>query len=72
VSLRIALIGDVQGYTHRLEVALRNLGADPDCGTLPEDLTVIQLGDLVHNCPDSTECIAIVHRFFNGAPEQWI
>jgi hypothetical protein len=62
MSPRIALIGDVQGYAHRLEVALRNLGADPACGTLPEDLTVVQLGDLVHKGPDSTGCIAIVDR----------
>jgi hypothetical protein len=69
---RIALIGDVQGYAHTLEVAPRKLGADPDRGTLPEDLTVVQLGDLVHKGPDSTGCIAKVDRFFNGAPGQWI
>ncbi len=71
-SPRIALIGDVQGYAHRLEAALRNLGADPDCGMLPEDLTVVQLGDLVHKGPDSTGCVAIVDRFLSGAPERWI
>jgi hypothetical protein len=71
-SPRIALIGDVQGYAHRLGAALRNLGADPDSGTLPADLTVVQLGDLVHKGPDSTGCMAIVDRFFHGAPQRWI
>ena len=72
MSPRIALIGDVQGYAQKLEVALRALGADPDCGTLPEDMTVVQLGDLVHKGPDSTGCIAIVDRFLDGSSEQWI
>ena len=51
-------IGDVQGYAHRLEAALRTLGADPDSGTLREDLTVVQNGDLVHKGPDSIGCMA--------------
>ena len=57
-SPRIALIGDVQGYAHRLEATDRTPGAHPDCGTLPEDLTVVQPGDLVHKGPDSIGCMA--------------
>jgi len=48
------------------------LGADPDFGTLPDDLIVVQVGDLVHKGPDSVGAIALADRFLAAAPGRWI
>jgi hypothetical protein len=39
---------------------------------LPADLTVIQVGDLVHRGPASVEVIDVVDRFLTNQPGQWI
>ena len=69
---RLAIIGDVGGHAHRLIQALLALGADPIRGTLPEDLVVVQLGDLIHKGPASVEVLAIVDRMLAGSPMRWI
>lgn len=72
MTTRIAIIGDVGGWTHRLDEAIVSLGGDPDVGTLPEDLTVIQVGDLVDKGPDSRGALALVDRMLIGSPDRWI
>jgi len=68
---KLALFGDVQGWCHRLESALEQLGVDCDTGKLPEDLEVIQVGDLVHKGPDSIGTLALVDRVLSGSPGRW-
>jgi hypothetical protein len=48
------------------------LGADPRSGRLPPDLTVVQLGDLVHRGPDSDGVVALVDRFLTTQAGQWV
>jgi hypothetical protein len=72
LDARFALIGDVQGYSDRLTEALLALGVDLDEGVIPEGLTIIQVGDLVHKGPDSAGCIALVDRFLASSSSQWI
>jgi hypothetical protein len=69
---RIAVIGDVGGHMWMLRRCLQELGADTASGVIPDDLVVIQVGDLVHRGPDSTGVVALVDRMMAGSPGQWI
>lgn len=69
---RIAVIGDIGGHLTELREALISLGADPDSDTLPTDLTIIQVGDLIHRGPDSTGAVALVDRYLTANPARWI
>jgi hypothetical protein len=69
---RIAVLGDVGGHAWVLRRCLQELGADTTNGSLPDDLVVVQVGDLVHKGPDSPGVVALVDRMMMGSPEQWI
>lgn len=64
--MRTAFIGDIGGHRIELERALRGLGVDVSGATLPEDLTVCLVGDLVHRGPDSLGVLELVDRFLRG------
>jgi hypothetical protein len=69
--MRIAVIGDVGGHAKPLRCELARLGTRPN-GPLPEDLIVVQVGDLIHRGPDSAEVVDIVDRYLRTQPTQWI
>lgn len=69
---RVAVIGDVGGQLEALRDELRQLGADEDSGALPDDLVIVQVGDLVHRGPDSPGVVALVDRYLREQPGQWI
>ena len=69
---RIAVIGDVAGHLEELRGELLRLGADRQTLRLPADLTVIQVGDLVHRGPDSEGVVALVDRYLREQPKQWV
>jgi hypothetical protein len=69
--VRVAIIGDVGGHLEELRTELRRLGAAED-GTLPSDLTVVQVGDLVHRGPDSDGVIQLVDWYLHNQPRHWI
>jgi hypothetical protein len=69
---RVAVVGDVAGHLTELVGELGRLGADPSTGRLPDDLVVIQVGDLVHRGPDSAGVVALVDRYLTEQPEQWL
>lgn len=69
---RVAVIGDVGGQRDALAAQLVWLGADPDTLALPADLTVIQVGDLMHRGPDSPGVIALVDRVMSEQPDHWV
>ncbi len=69
---RVAVIGDVGGQAAELRGALVGLGADGDTLRLPDDLTVIQLGDLVHRGPDSPGAVEIARTILAAQPDRWI
>lgn len=68
----MAIIGDVGGHAEELRAALVGLGHDESTGRLPDDLTVIQLGDLIHRGPDSHGAIALVDRLRRQQPGRWV
>lgn len=69
---RVAVVGDVGGHASALEAELVRLGADPVTGALPDDLTVVQVGDLVHRGPDSARVVGLVDRYLCRQPQQWV
>ena len=69
---RLAVIGDIGGHLTQLSEALLVLGVDLDAATLPADLVVIQVGDLVHRGPDSAGVVALVDTLLTNNPQQWV
>ena len=69
---RVALFGDVGGHPQQLRRALIELGADPETLRLPADLTVIQVGDLIHRGPDSPGALRIAGSVMAAQPRQWV
>jgi hypothetical protein len=72
MTRRVAVIGDVGGHLDELREELRRLGVEDGSDRLPPDLTVIQVGDLIHRGPDSDGVIALVDRYLSSGPGQWI
>lgn len=70
--MKTVLIGDIGGHLHELESALRKNGCDTENGVIPADVTVSQLGDLVHRGPDSLGVLRLVERFRQNSPDQWV
>lgn len=69
---RVAVVGDVGGHLDDLVDELARLGADPATGRLPADLTVIQVGDLVHRGPESARVVALVDGYLRDQPGHWV
>lgn len=70
--MRYAVIGDVHGHLDPLCTELVRLGADPVAATLPDDLTIVQVGDLVHRGPCSEQVVELVDRFLVNGAGRWI
>ena len=72
VTPRVAVIGDVHGQLAALRYELVRLGADPHTGDLPDDLTVVQVGDIVHRGPHSGGVVMLIDRYLREQPGRWI
>jgi hypothetical protein len=68
----VAVFGDVGGQAEQLRQALIALGADADSLILPRDLTVVQVGDLIHRGPDSPGAIDVARTVMARQPGQWV
>jgi len=55
-----------------LRRCLQELGADTSAGTVPDDMVIIQVGDLIHKGPDSAGAVTLADRMLAGSPTQWI
>jgi hypothetical protein len=69
MTVRVAVIGDIGGHLNELRTELVRLGAGQD-GRLPDDLIVVQVGDLIHRGPDSDGVVALVDRYLRTQPSQ--
>lgn len=69
--MRTAVIGDVSGHWTPFARALRSLGVDVHDRTLPDDLTIVQVGDLIHKGPDSEAITEAVDQFLTTYPNRW-
>ena len=72
MTTRLAIFGDIGGHADAFADRLRALGADPETGTVPTDLIICQLGDLIHRGPDSVAVIELVDRFRHASPDRWV
>lgn len=70
---RVAIIGDVGGHLAALRAELSRLGvAQGGSGPIPDDLWVVQVGDLIHRGPDSGAVVALVDRCLSDEDCRWI
>lgn len=69
---RVAIVGDVGGHLAELIQLLVDLGMDPRTRALPPDLTVVQVGDLVHRGPHSAQVVRFVDAMLTRHPGQWV
>jgi len=69
---RVAIIGDVGGHIDELRAELSRLGV-PQAGNgpIPDDLWVVQVGDLIHRGPDSSAVVALVDRCLSDDDCRW-
>lgn len=70
--MTVVVFGDTGGHYKQLYRALEALGFDGVSGKLPENLTVIHLGDLVHRGPDSDLLAPLVDDIMRENPGQWV
>jgi len=68
---RVAILGDIQGRLDVLEDTLALVGVSQNCDW-PEDLVVVQVGDLVHRGPSSPAVIALVDRLLEHSGGRWV
>lgn len=68
---RVAIIGDVGGHHDELYAALVTLGMNPSSGELPDDLTVVQVGDTIHRGPMSEQVVHLIDHILHTQREQW-
>ena len=58
----VAIIGDIGGHLDVFERTLAAVGVDAATAHVPDDLTVIQVGDLVHKGPNDAGCVQLADR----------
>lgn len=68
----VAILGDVGGHADALADALTQLGCDPQRGSIPDGLTVIQVGDLIRKGPDSAGCVRIAETAMATSGPRWV
>jgi hypothetical protein len=69
---RTAILGDVGGHYGAFASALTSLGIPVETALVPDDLTIIQLGDLVHKGPDSDAVVALADRLLSSNGDRYV
>jgi hypothetical protein len=66
------VFGDVAGHREAFVAGLESVGVDVDRHQIPDDLVVVQVGDLIHKGPDSPGVVELVDAFLRRQSERWI
>lgn len=67
---RVAVVGDIGGHLGFFRQLLDGLGVSDT--TIPDGLTVVQVGDLVHKGPDSAGCVQLADQLLQTNPGRYI
>ncbi len=70
--MRYAIFGDVGGHYDAFVQGLNAVGVTVSPLNMPEDLVVVQVGDLVHKGGFSFEVLSLVKLFTRKYPNQWV
>ncbi len=68
----VVVIGDVGGHPDQLRWALSHIGARGERLVLPDDVIVVQVGDLVDRGPDSSGALRLVREYLDRQLDQWV
>lgn len=68
--MRLAIFGDVGGHAGVFAKGLRQLGVKN--GYIPDDLIVLQMGDLIHKGVNSEMIVSRVDELMKNNPGQWL
>lgn len=69
--MKYAIFGDLSGWREPFKNGLATVGVDLDGDVIPDDLVVIQVGDVIRKGPDSEALMADVDRLQRQNPYQW-
>lgn len=70
--MKYYIFGDTGGHYLQLKRQLEALGFDTENHIMPEDVSVIHLGDLIHKGPHSDLIVPFVDNFIEKNPGRWI
>jgi len=72
MTQRVAIIGDIGAHLLMFQEQLIVLGVDLDASSIPDDLVICQVGDLIHKGHDSAAVVEMVDRLIKHNPGQWV
>lgn len=70
--MEYAIFGDVGGHFGPFKRGLKSVGVDIVNCVIPKNLTVVQVGDLVHKGPNSAMVVNLVDTMMRNNPGRWI
>ena len=70
--MRNFIFGDTGGHAKQLFKSLKEIGVDIESGTIPEDVRIIHLGDLIHKGPNSSQLLKTVNKLVRRNPTRWV
>lgn len=70
--IKNVVFGDTGGHASQLFASLEALGVDLDTYTIPENLRIIHLGDIIHKGPASSVLIEIINLLMTNNKGRWI
>ena len=70
--MKTYVFGDTGGHLPPLLSSLQKIGVDFTSFTIPENVTIVHLGDLIHKGIYSDELVTIVNKLIENNPGKWI
>lgn len=70
--MKTYLFGDVGGHSKQFFAALEDIGVDLERKSIPSDVRIVQVGDLIHKGPSTTELVEVVDALMYANSEQWV
>jgi hypothetical protein len=69
--MKYVVFGDTGGHGKQLFTSLKTLGVDLKNFIIPDNLTIIHLGDLIHKGPNSKAILDTVDKLITNNPGKW-